>query len=260
MIVTRLAWPAGQQGDGRRRPGCCEDAGGSDDIQPTPRLPPREDPPAQRGPGGGGKLATRGVTVGGVLRECDGEHVVERRREVRPYVGELGRRLVEVCEDDRELGVTLVRARPGQALVEDARERVLVGAPVDRAALDLLGRDVVDRADEAAVAGQARDRRDVAGDAEVADERALGGDQDVARLDVAMHEAGSVRNVEARGDLLDQRHRALRLERAVLCEQPAQVLTVDQLHRQVEPAVVVACRQDAHDVLVIKAGRDLGLA
>ena len=47
-------------------------------------------------------------------------------------------------------GVAAIRRLARQALVEDAGERVVVGAPVDCLALDLFGRDVVDRADELA--------------------------------------------------------------------------------------------------------------
>ena len=68
-----------------------------------------------------------------------------------------------------ELAVALERRRAGQALVEHAAERVDVGARVDGAALDLLGRDVGDRARRSAVAGQARDRRGVPREAEVAE-------------------------------------------------------------------------------------------
>ncbi len=61
-------------------------------------------------------------------------------------------------EHHRELTLALERARPGQAFVENTAEGVHVGASVDHAALDLLGRDVVDRAYEAALAGQAAHR------------------------------------------------------------------------------------------------------
>ena len=76
-------------------------------------------------------------------------------------------------EDDGQLGVAVEGAYAGEAFVEDAGERVLVSARVDLPAFDLFGRDVVDRADEAAVAGQARDGGDVAGEPEVADEGRL---------------------------------------------------------------------------------------
>ena len=110
--------------------------------------------------------------------------------------------------DERELALPLERALSGQTFVEHAAERVDIGAAVDRTTSDLLGRDVVERADEAAVAGQAADRGDVPGEAEVADEGVLavgnGRDEDVGRLDVPMNEVGRVRGVEGGSDLRDQ--------------------------------------------------------
>src|SRR5205823_6913252 len=105
---------------------------------------------------------------------------------------------------------------PGEALVENACERVEIRAAVDRAALDLLGRDVVDRADETAFAGEAADGRDVAREAEVADVGviALGarGDEDVSGFHVPVDEPGAACRVECRGDLSHEADRALWLE------------------------------------------------
>jgi hypothetical protein len=56
-----------------------------------------------------------------------------------------------VGEHDGELAVPLERPLACQTLEEDAAERVDVRSGVDRTALDLLRRDVVDRADEAAL-------------------------------------------------------------------------------------------------------------
>ncbi len=67
-------------------------------------------------------------------------------------------------EHDRELALPIEGARARQALEENAAERVDVGAAVDLAALDLLGRDVVDGADEASVGRQAAGRRQVSGE------------------------------------------------------------------------------------------------
>ena len=60
------------------------------------------------------------------------------------------RRLLEVGEEDGGLGRSRERRRAGQALVEEARERVLVGAAVDLLALDLLRSDVRRRAEREA--------------------------------------------------------------------------------------------------------------
>ena len=68
-----------------------------------------------------------------------------------------------MSEDDGELAVAFERTFSGQAFEEDTAERVDVGTAVDPAAFDLLWRDVVDRAHEAALAREAGYRRDVAG-------------------------------------------------------------------------------------------------
>ena len=90
----------------------------------------------------------------GRLVEPLGDHRVEPRRQLRPHVGELRRRLAQVRVDDRHVGVALERHVAREAVEEQARERVDVGARVDVAALDLLGRDVVDRPHQLAGLGQ----------------------------------------------------------------------------------------------------------
>ena len=66
------------------------------------------------------------------------------------------RLLGQVGVDHRDVGVARERDLADEAVVEQAAERVDVRAAVDLAALDLLGRDVVDRADDVA---RARDLR-----------------------------------------------------------------------------------------------------
>ena len=74
----------------------------------------------------------------------------------------------------RRLALARERHLAGQQLEEQAAERVDVDPGVDRPAGDLLGRDVVEGADEAAGLGQAGLGGDVAGDAEVGDVGVLG--------------------------------------------------------------------------------------
>jgi hypothetical protein len=60
-------------------------------------------------------------------------------------------------EDHRQLALSVEGAHPRDALEENAAERIDIGTIVDRAALDLLGRNVVDRSDEPTLARQAAD-------------------------------------------------------------------------------------------------------
>ena len=214
--------------------------------------------------GGRRELAAARVAIGRSLRKRSREDGVEGSRQLRLHDRQLRRRLVEMREDHGELALARVRPHAGQAFEEHAAERVHVGPQVDRPALDLLRWDVVDRADEASLAGEAAHRRRVSREAEVAEIRVLPavdrGDEDVAGLDVAVDEAGRMSCVERLGDLRDQRERAVGLERSLAAEQLAQVGPVDVRHREEQPAVDLSRRDRRGDVGMVERRRDLRLA
>ena len=64
-------------------------------------------------------------------------------------------------------------------------------------------------------------------------------EQDVRRLDVAVHESARVRRVERCGDLRADRDRPRRLERALRSEQRAEIDAVHEPHREIDTAVDV---------------------
>jgi len=144
--------------------------------------------------------------------------------------------------------------------VEDTTERVDVGPAVDAGALDLLRGDVGDRADEHALAGQALRGRGVLREPEVAQPRLVAGDEDVRRLDVAMDQAGGVRDVERSGDVRDQRDRPLGLERPLAAQKAAQVDAFDPLHRDVEEPAVFAGVEHRDEVGMLEQRGDAALA
>ena len=101
-------------------------------------------PQAERGTQLLGEPAAARVAVGRVLRQRGGEHRVDRRG----YSG-------APCASGRRVGVDLrvhqglalvgtERRRAAQELEPGARQRILVGPPVEVTALDLLGREVVE--------------------------------------------------------------------------------------------------------------------
>ena len=111
-----------------------------------------------------------------------------------------GRRLAEVLRD--EVGAE-ERQPAGDRLEQRDAERVEVGGDRDRRAGDLLGRHVRERADQAAGLGLAE--VDEVRDAEVAELRgAARVEEDVRRLDVAVHDAAVVRRLEPADDV--ERH------------------------------------------------------
>ena len=161
-----------------------------------------------------------------------------------------------------ELGhvvVLRVRHLPGEHLVEHAAQRVDVGAAIDRPGPDLLGRDVVRRADPGAGARQAALRPEPLGEAEVGQVDVLvlacAAEQDVGRLDVAMHQAALVCGVECRGH---RRHDALHAVEAELAavDHLAQVRAGHEAHRQVQDAAILAAAMDGDDVRMLERCRE----
>ena len=75
-----------------------------------------------------------------------------------------------------------------------------------------------------------------------------------------MNDPGCVRGVEGGGNLLDDRHRALRRQRPVAAQQLAQVDALDVRHGDVQEAVVLPAGEDPHDVRIGDRGDDLHLA
>ena len=211
--------------------------------------------------GFGNQLATGRETVVRCLGERLLDDRVNRVGKIGAKAGHERRRLLQVREDDLELAVALERRGARQALVEHAAERVDVRARVDRSTLDLLWSDVRDRPDER-VPGQARHRRRVSREAEVAEVGVLGlarADQDVRRLDVAMDEAEPVGHVERISHLAEQAQRPLVADGLGRVDQLAQVVALDVLHGEEENIVLLARAVDRDDVRMLETRRQLRL-
>jgi hypothetical protein len=132
---------------------------------------------------------------------------------------------------------------------------------VDGAALDLLGRDVVDRPDELASLRQRARGGGALGQTEVREvDVVAGGDQRVGRLDVAVYEAGRVRRVERRGHLRHEARGPDRLHLPLALQQAAQVGALDVAHRQEEHAVLLTRLVHRDDVGVLDRRGELRLA
>jgi hypothetical protein len=142
---------------------------------------------------------------------------------------------------------------------------VEVGAPVHRRPQRLLRREVLRGPDHQARLRVA-DGGGVGdlGDPEVQDLRrrppALGHEEDVLGLQVAVDHAARVRRLEARADLHQQRDGVPGVEPPA--PQPLEeALALEQLHRQEQvPLGTAAEVGDPDDVVVLERGRDLRLA
>ena len=105
------------------------------------------------------------------------------------------------------------------------------------------------------------ERVEALGDPEVGQQHpAVGGDEDVARLDVAVDEAGVVGGVEGGGDARADVDRQLGAQPRLHVEQLAQALAVDELHHDGLAAAVLEDVVHGDDVGVGQAGDGDGLA
>jgi hypothetical protein len=164
---------------------------------------------------------------------------------------------------DRPRARSRERLLAGQELVEDDAGREYVGAPVDAAAGDLLGRHVRRRADHGARLRLFR-RRAVVGHARDAEIRKLHSrlpvEHDVRGLDVPVHDAALVREVQRIEQLAHDAHRLFQLEALVRIEEILELLALDELHDDVGDLAFLAEVVHLDDVGMVQPRDGLGLA
>ncbi len=154
--------------------------------------------------------------------------------------------------------------RPGgEHLVEHAAQRVQIAAGVHRPALGLLGREVGGGAHHRAGLGQVGlgAPGDGLGDAEVGHLHLTAGrDQDVSRLDVAMHHPVAMGEAQRRGHVRGDLRRSPRMQRTLGAHDLRQAAALDVLHDDEVGARLLAPVVDGHHVGVVEVGGGLGLA
>ncbi len=184
------------------------------------------------------------------------DQVDQADRQRRPEPREIGGIALEAGERGVGVGLALERHASGEALVQDQPERVQIGAPVELAAPNLLGRQVLGRSHHHVVAREIGvGDVETLGDAEVRQQHPpIGRQQDVGRLDVAMDEAGTVGLVERARNRRADVDGELRTEALLTVEQLAEALAVDELHHHGLAAVVLEHVVDGDDVGVVQPG------
>ena len=144
-------------------------------------------------------------------------------------------------------------------LEERHAEGIEVHAGVERASLGLLGRQVLRRPDRHVDAGGGDVAGERAGDAEVRDHRAaVGVEQDVVGLQIAVDHAASVREAEPLGHVAGDAH-DVRLGERALALQPGGERIGAQVHPEVHVVAGAGHEADTDDVRVLKLCRGLGL-
>ena len=157
---------------------------------------------------------------------------------------------------------SLERSLPRQHLVNHTGKAVGVAAGVHLLSHRLLRTHVSRSADGGAGHGDVVVLTHVThrlSDPKIGDQRMSFGDQNVLRLDVAVHEVLPVCVCQGAGYLVDHTERILDRNLLLPIHQVAQRLTIDERHHVVEEAVCVARVVERQDVRVGQLGRDLDL-
>ncbi len=195
-------------------------------------------------------LVGRLISLLAVLLHAAQDDGAQRGGRLRIQVLRIGRQLGLVLEGEGEGRVRGERQAPRDHLEEDDAEGVDVRAAVGFQALDLLGRHVFGRADDAPL-GRDPAHPDGPGDPEVED---LGVpllvDHDVAGLEVAVDDARVVGLAQAAADLLGDGHDRGDVEPPRTADEALEVLPGDVLERDVMEALVLAQVVHPADVAV----------
>ena len=149
-----------------------------------------------------------------------------------------------------------------QQLVQDRPQRVHVRRRPGRVPLPLglLGSHVARRAHRDPAQGQGAPALQAPGQAEIRHlRRAVRGEQDVGRLEIAVHDAALVRRVDGVGQGRHQRRRLANRLRNPL-DLLSQAAALDQLHREVRPAVHLAHVVELDHVRVAQSSHRFRLA
>jgi hypothetical protein len=222
-----------------------------------------------------GRVGTGGQLAGGLEREDELVRVLKAPRRVLLHrlqhdrLELRGNRLVEcpwrhrflgdLLERDRDRRVGLERDAAGQQLVEQDPDRVEVARRRDRMPLRLLGRQVLRGADDRP--GLRHVGRAGTGDAEVGDlHAALGVDDHVVGLDVAVDDAALVREAGGAQDLDADVDDLRGRERALVAHQLLERAPLEELHRDVVGPIPRPAVEDLDDVRVLETRRRRGLA
>ena len=185
--------------------------------------------------------------------------------QVGTRTGQCGRGRGQLGPHDSQALIPPERRRARQHLERRARQRVGVRAAVHRAALDLLGGQVVQGAEHLPGQGEVGGRLRGLADAEVRQVRVIfravlgqAAEQHVGRLHVPVHQPAGVRRVQRGGHLGHDPGGAGRRQRAGPVQQAVHVLAADVAHRDEQHAAGLAGVEDRDDVRVVHRGRGPG--
>ena len=204
------------------------------------------------------EVRRRRVAIGRALGERRADHALQRRRHSR-----IGERLppwlrVEDLSQHGHFRVAEEGAAASEHLEQHDPQRPDVGAPIHPVVARLFGTHVCDRARPRAGPRERHVRQ--LRDPEVEDlHDAVGGDHEIRRLHVAMHDPARVRRREPLGRLTHERHRFSDRQRPTSNPRPHRLPFIERHGDEELPVVALADLVDRADVRVIERGDRLRL-
>ena len=198
-------------------------------------------------------------TIRGLEAERAVNHVSRGRRDIRREIQQAHRLAFDPPEFGHRIGFRDEGRPPRDGVKKRGRERIHVAAKILRLPGEFFRCDIVRRGPDFALLLILFFDED--GQAEVHDLRRLPvGKQDVARLDVAMNEAQFQPGLQPDRDLDADVNRLFLGHLFHLRHERLQAPLIHDLHGEVEQSMMLAGRKHFHDVRIIQARRDAGLA
>ena len=253
------------RGDGKN----CSNAGAGDERAPSLRLGTRGRRSAVAARAQlvarlaqiAGEIARRRVSVPRLLREAALDDLQQARGNVVANPGERRRVIADDGVHRLHRGGSIEGTLARDELVKNDAEGELVAAKIAHVGARLLGRHVVDRAEDRA--GRAVRHRHIRvadgvgqfGQPEVEDlHEAVGSDHHVLRLQIAMNDAAVVRRRQSLRHFGHQPHNLLE-RKVAFRRQVAQIASFDQLHDDEGDLVDAADVVDGDDVRMVELRR-----
>ncbi len=162
--------------------------------------------------------------------------------------------------DDGKISVAIKRPFAGQQLIQHNARRKQIRAGIHGQTLHLFRRHVFEGADHGALCAGGFARVLNARHAEVCQfDAAVGFDQQVGGLDIAVHDVLPVRIVQCRQQLANHAQRLLQRIKFAAVQMVLQVFALNKLHDQIGHVIVAVRVIHADDVGVLQPGRRTGL-
>ena len=192
------------------------------------------------------------IALAGILGQALQDNGAEIIRQVRALDARIGRTLGHPLVHQLHRRFAAEGHFPGEDFVQDQPQRIEVRPVVHFAGFHLLRRHVARRPHDLPGAGHLGDfgfQR--FGQPKIQDEQIVGLiDQDVLRLQVAVHHLFAVRRIQGRAQLAGEFEPALERHTAGVVDQVGQILALDEGHGDVLHAAEIAQVVDAQNVLV----------